>query len=297
MLSTLLGTGEGAVCYIKLRDFTPEVRMTRRIIGLSLVVFTLVVMAVLATSGCQTTGTEFADPLYIKPGQDPGAIPDRYIAGIYVSPPGINIAVGGLQQFKALATWNDGAQQYITDQVEWFTDSPGVGKFEATGGRFLAQNSGVAIVRCRLRVGLDELVSQAAYVNSFNPNMDLPPAVVMNPHVTANDEGVLVGWDMNQTDGDMAGYNLWRTQVSAAHYASDYGKINVAPILYPPYLDKTVVSGWYYYRVTGEDILGINGAPSEEVAVFVTGQHHYGDGYDAGLGSSSTYADKFSTAF
>jgi len=272
--------------------------MTRRVISLSLVVLSLVAMAVIITSGCKSSGTEFADPLYIHPGDDPGAIPDRYIAGIYVEPPGVNIAVGGLQQFKALATWNDGDQQYITDQVEWFTDSPGVGTFEVQGGRFLAQNPGVAIVRCRIRQGGAELASLAGFVNSFNPNADLPPAVVRNPSVNANDEGVLVNWDINKIDGDLAGYNIWRTQVSSSHYASDFGKINPAPIYYPPHQDKTVVSGWYYYRVTAEDLLGLNGAPSEEVAVFVTGNAHYGNAHDSGLGATpSTYADKFSTAF
>jgi hypothetical protein len=115
----------------------------------------------------------------------------------------------------------------------------------------------------------------------------------------ATDEGVRVNWDINMTDGDMAGYNIWRTQVSAAHYASDFGRVNGAPVLYPPFLDSTVVSGWYYYRVTAEDILGLNSAPSEEVAVFIAGVVHYGGGYDAGTTTTeeNNYKDAFSTAF
>jgi len=272
--------------------------MNRRAIIFALLSFMVAVIALVPFFGCKS-GDEFATPLYIHEGDDPFQTPDRYVMGIYVQPAGVNIAVGGLQQFTGLAAFNDGTTEDLTGMCEWYTENPVVGTFETTGGRFLAQKPGTVIVRCRLLQGETYVVSQAAFINSFDPNMDIPPAVPLNPVVTDTDEGVRVGWDLNTTDGDMAGYNIWRTQVSTAHYASDYGRVNDSLALYPPFLDKTVVSGWYYYRVTAEDILGLNSAPSEELAVFVAGNAHYGTGYDAGssFDEHGTYKDAFSTAF
>lgn len=224
------------------------------------------------------------------------------IVSINVEPLGTNITTGGLQKYRAYAHYADGTVQEVTVNVEWYTENPVIGIFEAGGGRFFAKNPGVAVIRCRMAKGDGTfIVSSAAYANSYNPNADVPPAAVMNPSVTWVPEGVLVNWSLNQTDGDLAGYNIWRTQVSNAHYSTDFGRVNEAPIIFPPYIDKTVVSGWYYYRITAEDLLGLHSLPSEEVAIFVTnpGEAHYGGAYDGVQNSLQErhYKDSFSTAF
>jgi hypothetical protein len=273
--------------------------MNRRAIILAILSFIVASFAVMMFVGCGGSDGPFATPLYIHQGDDPNAPPERYVMGIAVVPGGVNIAIGGVQQFKAIATFNDATTEDLTGTVEWYTENPAVGKFEIQGGKFLAQKPGTAIIRCRLKLADTYIVSQASWLNSFDPNQDIPPAVPLNPMVEDTPEGVVVSWSMNVTDGDMAGYNIWRTQVSAAHYASDFGKVNDSLILNPPFLDKTVVSGWYYYRVTAEDLLGLNSAPSEEVAVFVAGNSHYGTGYDANTVTDEhgAYKDAFSTAF
>jgi len=271
--------------------------MFRRILSVLLFLIALCIFSFGASLGCSNS-EEFGTPLYVNYPQDPNAAPGRFVMGISIQPGGVNIAVGGMQQFRSYATYNDGDTVEVTGEVEWFCENPAVGGFEAAKGRFLADKPGVAIVRCRIPQGEGYVISTASFVNSFNPNQDIPPAVPLNPLVQATDEGVLVRWDLNMTDGDLAGYDIWRTQVSAAHYASDYGRLNDKVWLYPPYLDKTVVSGWYYYRVTAEDLLGLNSAPSEEVAVFVTGYSHYGGSYD-GVRSEreeNNFKDAFSTA-
>ena len=271
--------------------------MSRRILAVSISIVLILSTGFALSMGCSNSG-EWGTPLYIQPGDDPFATPDRYVMSIYVFPGGVNIAVGGLQQFQAIANFNDGTTEDLAGVVEWYIESGGIGAFDTTAGRFIAQAPGVAIVRCRLQQWDTQTVSGASYINSFNPSEGLPPAVPLNPDVTPTDEGVVVNWDLNTTDGDLAGYNIWRTQVSAAHYATDYGRVNEGVWLYPPMLDKTVVSGWYFYRITAEDLIGLNSAPSEEVAVFVTGQSHYGSAYDADTAANdrSSFSDAFSTA-
>ncbi len=272
--------------------------MTRRFLSVTFLTLIVIAASIFVSIGCKSDSTTHGTPLYTNFGEELDETPDRYVVGIYVQPQGVNIAVGGLQQFTAIATFNDATTQPITGAVEWFSDSPTVGKFEAMGGRFLAQAPGFTSIHCRLKSGPATIISQASSVNSFNPNLDFPPQVPMNPAVLGTDDGVVVSWDTNKTDNDLAGYNLWRTQVSSSHYASDFGKVNTAPILYPPYIDGSTVSGWYYYRVSTEDTLGLNSAPSEEVAIFVTAHSHYGNAADTGFAAQPTgYKDVFSTAF
>jgi len=253
--------------------------MSRNIIRVTLLAFVLLITALPIAFGC-SNGDTFADPLYINEGDNPFDTPERFVTSIVIEPAGVNIAIGGLQQFKATLYYNDGTNEVGTQRVEWYTENPAIGSFEPITGKYLAQNPGVAVVRARFNLGNGMVHSNASFVNAFNPNQDLPPAVPLNPMISATDEGALVSWDMNKTDGDIAGYNLWRTQVSVAHYATDFGKVNEYPILYPSYLDQSVVSGWYYYRVTAQDLIGLNSAPSEEVAVFITGTTHYGTAWD-----------------
>jgi hypothetical protein len=271
--------------------------MSRSLLIGSLLVIVLSSLSIAVSMGCHGDATQFGTPLYVDEGDNPFGTPQRYIVAIAVTPSGVNIAVGGLQQFQAIATFNDGTTENIAAAVEWVNENPAIGMFEPAGGRFLAKKPGVAIIRCRFEQAGHSVISTASYINSFNPDANLPPAVPLNPEVTANDEGVLVNWDINMTDGDLAGYNIWRTQVSASHYATDFGRVNDNLILYPPYLDRSVVSGWYFYRITAEDLMGIDSAPSEEVAVFITGMSHYGGAYDADTaGTDDTdYGDAFST--
>jgi hypothetical protein len=274
--------------------------MTRRVLCISIPTLVVLFSIFLCILGCQGSPDNAAVPGYFN--MNPGDTPTNIIQVVYIEPVGVNLTVGGLQQFKAIAHRQDGTTEDVTNNVEWYTQDTTVGVFELTGGRFLAQHPGVAVVRCRVRLNDGQfLISAGAYVNSFNPDEDVPPAVVLNPSVHASPEGVAVWWDMNATDGDMAGYNIWRTQVSNAHYSTDYGRVNQALALYPPFLDRTVIYGWYYYRVTAEDLLGLHSAPSKEVAIFVInpGEPHYSNAYDGSLNSiqEAHYKDTFSTAF
>lgn len=242
--------------------------MTRYVLWISIPTLAVLFSIFLCILGCQGSPDNAATPPYVN--MNPEDTPPNTIQAIYIEPVGVNLTVGGLQQFQSIAHHQDGTTEDVTNNVEWYTQDTSVGVFELTGGRFLAQHPGVAVVRCRVQLNSGEfLISAGAYVNSYNPDEDVPPAVVLNPSVHASPEGVAVWWDLNATDGDMAGYNVWRTQVSNAHYSTDYGRVNQALVLYPPFLDKTVIYGWYYYRVTAEDLLGLHSAPSEEVPIFV----------------------------
>jgi hypothetical protein len=271
--------------------------MSRSILAAISLVFVLSCALLVVSPGCNSNSKEFGNPLYV--GGDDYQAPERLVTYILVEPQGVNLAVGGMQQFKATATFSDGTSDDITDEAEWYADNAIVGEFEIEGGRFLAKRPGVAIVRCRVRQQGAYAVSTAGFVNAYNPSEELPPAVPLDPSASGTPEGVLLGWALNMTDGDLAGYNVYRAQTSAAHYATEYGKINEKPILYPPYLDSAVVSGWYFYRVTAQDLLGIQSAPSEQVAIFVTGETHYAGAWDASTtkSESNAFRDAFSTAF
>ena len=258
--------------------------MSRRSVSLSFAGFVLLLAALCFSFGCEG-GPPYGTPLYIKPGDDPFAQPALLIKSIGVEPQGVNLAVSGLQRFRAYAHYNNGNTEEISSKVEWYTETPAVGKFEPGTGRFLGQKPGIALVRCRIRQAGGFAISNIAFINVFNPNQDNPPAVPLNPDLVDTPEGVVVSWDINVTDNDLAGYNVYRTRVSTAHYALEIDKtqvnhyasdarLNDEPILYPPYLDKTVVAGWYYYRVTAEDFLGLQSAPCEETSIFITAQVH-----------------------
>jgi hypothetical protein len=283
--------------------------MSRRFVSLSFAGFVLLLVALTVSFGCEG-GPPYGSPLYIKPGEDPFAQAGLFIKSIAVEPQGVNLAVSGVQKFRAYAHYNNGTTEEISNKVEWYTETPAVVKIEPGTSKFFGQKPGIAIVRCRIRQAAGFAISNAAFLNVFNPNQDNPPAVPLNPGLIGTPEGVLVSWDINVTDNDLAGYNVYRTRVSTSHYSLDISKtqvshyasdarLNEQPILYPPYLDKTVVAGWYYYRVTAEDLLGLQSAPSQETSIFVTAQVHYGGAYDADMTTTERdgYKDAFSTAF
>ena len=268
--------------------------MSRRLLSFTLLVLSLTIACILLASGCESSGGTYVDPLFINQGVYKQAV--NNMTAIYVAPTGVNIAVGGMQQFRATAYYKDGTHEEITGKVEWFTENPIVGAFDASGGRFVAQAKGVAVVRCRATEGEITITSHAGFVNSYNPLVDFPPAIPQNPSLTADDEGVWVSWDLDTTDSDIAGYNIYRSKESGS---SDGIKVNDIPILYPPFLDKTTVGGWYYYRITAEDLYGFLSAPSEEKSVFITATSHYGEGYDGSVSSSdeANYHGAFTTAY
>jgi hypothetical protein len=282
--------------------------MSHRALQVIFLLITISIAAFIVSVSCNGTTEPFGTPLYIH-SNDPYTQNDRFVTSLTVTPYGVNLTIGGLQQFRATAVFNDGLEEEVTDKVEWYTETPAVGAFEAATGRFLSKKPGVAVVRCRLHAVNGILQSSASYANCFFQNGDIPPAVPLNPKLDINADGVFVDWDLNQTDYDVIGYNIWRTQTSSAHYSTegtgaahyspaDFGRVNGAPVLYPPYLDRTVISGWYYYRVTAEDLLGLHSAPSKEVSIFVTGISHYSS-YDSAPSTAeqNNYKDAFSTAF
>jgi hypothetical protein len=264
----------------------------------SLAVLAIMSIGFTMNVGCTSKNPPYGNPLYVQEGDNPFDQPGRFMTALVLEPGGVNVAVGGSQQFKATAYYNDSTSEVVTGAAEWISESPNIGKFTPAGGKFTAQKSGVAIVRARMVIGNNTVTSNAGFVNTFNPSAGIPPAVPLNPYLNSGPEGVRIYWDLNSTDGDLAGYNIYRTQTSSSHYATEYGRLNESPVLYPPFLDNTVVSGWYYYRVTAEDLGGIQGAPSEEISVFITGESHYGGSYDGGSSSIDTeYKDAFETAF
>ncbi len=273
--------------------------MSRRFLPITSFSILLVLAAFIAGLGCHGDSTDFASPLYHPPGHDPYATDGVYITGIVVQPAGVNLVVGAAQQFRALATYNDGTTLYVTNDMEWFTENPAVGSFEMYGGKFHVLRPGIALIRCRTMQAGVQIVSTVGFINAYDINQDLPPSVPQNPRLAATPEGVLVSWDPNVGDSDVIGYNIYRTQTYGAHYASDFGRVNIRPVLYPSHLDGTVVSGWYYYRVTAQDYLGVQSAPSEEASVFITGESHYTGAYDGGttFADEQAYKDAFSTVF
>jgi hypothetical protein len=253
--------------------------MSRHFVSLSIISLVILGFALTFSVGCEG-GPPYGTPIYIQEPADPN-FQGVKINVLNAKPSGVNLALGGSQKFTAVATYNNGTITDITNKVQWYTETPGAGKFLPGSNQFTAQQPGVAIVRCKIAQGGGFAISNAVFVNIFNPNADNPPVVPLNPSLLGTTDGVLVSWDINKTDGDLRGYNVYRTQVSTAHYAVEFDmtglahyasefRINETPILYPPYLDKTTVGGWYYYRVTAEDLLGLQSAPSEEVSIFET---------------------------
>ncbi|MFH1676628.1 MAG: hypothetical protein ABIC40_06340, partial [bacterium] len=148
--------------------------MSRRLLSFTLLILTLTIAYVLLASGCESSGGTYVDPLFVDSGKY--VQPVNQMTVIYVAPSGVNIAIGGMQQFRATAFYQDNTQEDVTKKVEWYTENPAVGIFDILGGRFVAQYKGVAIVRCRAKQGEITVTSHAGFVNSYNPNVDLPPA-------------------------------------------------------------------------------------------------------------------------
>ena len=279
--------------------------MTRRILPLSLFSFIALAVALMLSVSC-TGGPPYGTPYYLNPGPQPGQVAIGQINRIEVKPAGVNLVVGGVQKFRAYAYYNDGTSKEVTSSVQWVNQSPGTGAFETGTSRFFGEKPGIAIVRARVSQNGGFANSVAAFINVFSPNADNPPSIPINPSLLNVPDGVRISWGSENNDNDLKGYNIFRTRVSTAHYAIDFDvtglahyasdhRVNSAPVLYPPFVDKTVVSGWYYYRITAEDLLGLQSPPSEETSIFVTYRVHYGGAFETDSAKTS-YKDAFSTA-
>jgi hypothetical protein len=84
--------------------------------------------------------------------------------------------------------------------------------------------------------------------------------------VTPADASIDLSWEPD-TDADLAGYIVYRQQVSPTGALTDPAvRLNATPIVGPAYRDPTAVAGQRYaYRVTAVDIVGNESAPSADV--------------------------------
>ena len=98
-------------------------------------------------------------------------------------------------------------------------------------------------------------------VNSIND----PPAAPQNLYATAGPSVVNLDWDDNvEQEGDLAGYNIYRSQTSGSY---DFGS-PLANVTVSAYTDNTVVNDTtYYYVVKAVDNVGLEStAASNEVS-------------------------------
>jgi hypothetical protein len=84
--------------------------------------------------------------------------------------------------------------------------------------------------------------------------------------ITPADASIDLSWEPD-TDADLAGYIVYRQQVSPAGALTGPAvRLNATPIVGPAYRDQTAVAGQRYaYRVTAVDIVGNESAPSADV--------------------------------
>ncbi|MBN1766739.1 MAG: hypothetical protein JW860_15910, partial [Sedimentisphaerales bacterium] len=105
------------------------------------------------------------------------------------------------------------------------------------------------------------------------PTNAVPPAVPTGLVATDNSDGsVLLDWNDN-SDGDLYGYNIYRSRSPG----SGYTQINVSPVSSSDYIDNTVTSHTYYYVVTAVDIALNESGYSNEDSVSPTIQLSFAD--------------------
>jgi len=82
----------------------------------------------------------------------------------------------------------------------------------------------------------------------------------------AAESSIDLSWEPN-TDPDLAGYNIYRQEVtSTGTLSGTASRLNPTPIVGPAYRDQTAVPGRRYaYRVTAVDTTGNESAPSADV--------------------------------
>jgi fibronectin type 3 domain-containing protein len=102
--------------------------------------------------------------------------------------------------------------------------------------------------------------SLIGFVVKMAPN--LPPAAPVGLSATSSVGIVLLDWN-NNTELDLAGYNIYRSTTSG----SGYVKLNSTLLTSSNYTDTNVVNGTtYYYVVTAVDTAGLESVNSSEVS-------------------------------
>ncbi|MDH3651967.1 MAG: hypothetical protein OEQ53_19935, partial [Saprospiraceae bacterium] len=89
-----------------------------------------------------------------------------------------------------------------------------------------------------------------------------PPSAPENLTAAVTASSVFLEWD-DEGNQDVAGYNVYRKSVG------DWQQINTSDISDKIYSDSNLPSGVYAYRVTAENVQGIESLPSNEVSVIV----------------------------
>jgi fibronectin type 3 domain-containing protein len=99
--------------------------------------------------------------------------------------------------------------------------------------------------------------SEDSAENNVTPS-DLPPDKPTGLVATPHDASVDLDWN-DSADGDLAGYNVYRSITSG----SGYSKLNGSLVASSDYTDSTAVNGQkYYYVVTAVDITSSESVPS-----------------------------------
>ena len=92
----------------------------------------------------------------------------------------------------------------------------------------------------------------------------IPPVAPQNLSADAGVGTVVLNWDAN-TEGDLAGYNIYRSDLSGESYV----KINSNLVSTNTYSDNELPGGTYYYVVTAVDNDGNESVHSQEAEAFV----------------------------
>jgi len=109
---------------------------------------------------------------------------------------------------------------------------------------------------------LDTLYVDHMYVLCSGTPPDLPPAAPTGLTATAGDGQVQLDWNDN-TEGDLEGYNVYRSTSSGGGYV----QLNGAPVASSDYLDTGLINGvTYYYVVSAVDNAGQESSPSNEAS-------------------------------
>jgi hypothetical protein len=111
-----------------------------------------------------------------------------------------------------------------------------------------------------------EIRSEASPVTVVHMRDTFPPRTPTGLAAISADHSIDLSWEPD-TDSDLAGYNVYRQELSSAGTLS--GKVlhlNATPVVGPAYSDLTAIPGRRYaYRVTAVDSTGNESAPCADV--------------------------------
>ena len=118
-----------------------------------------------------------------------------------------------------------------------------------------------------------EYTNLEVYLNGILAGDTEPPSAPTGLVVEADNESVSLDWDDN-TDLDLYGYNIYRTDLSDG----DYALLDTAPPANSSYLDTTVSTGvTYFYVVTAVDTSSNESDYSDEQFATPIDLAFYGD--------------------